>query len=448
MKDRWLAHHAEVLAVLATLPDASFDACLTDCPYGIGDHQPTIDELIAYLGGAELDTGGDFMGRDWHVPSVHTWRELARVLKPGAHVATFAGPRTGDLIALGLRAAGFEIRDTLMWLYGQGMPHGFEDGGAEGHGTTLKPAWEPIILARKPFPGTVEENLARWGVGVLAIDACRLEANWDADPSRRGFGHGFNKAGYAVGSNVENAPKVRVDWTPTKGRWPANVALDEDAAQVLDAQSGFLHARGNKTPHVRGPKVSVALGQFNESRESGWCGDAGGASRFFYVAKATREERDRGLEGLPRRKALFANGTHRRCPEHGKAVAPHTNQYVCGCPIAYGAKVERAAGKNTNPCVKPIGLTRWLARLKLPPARASEPRKLLVPYAGSGSEMIGGLLAGWEHVEGIEREDEFLPILRARVGLAAANPRAFEPFAKRAPVGVDERQVSLFGRSA
>lgn len=437
MTHRWVAHHAEVLPLLRTLPDASFDACLTDVPYGIGDHQPTVEELIAYLRGAELDTGGDFMGRDWHVPSVPTWREILRVLKPGAPLASFAGARTGDLVSLGVRASGFEVRDTLMWLYGQGMPHGFEDGGAEGHGTTLKPAWEPIILARRPFAGTVQENLARWGVGVLAIDACRIGTSKEVPVSfsKHDLGR-VNDDGWVP--NRQHASGS----DPNVGRWPSNVILDEDAAALLDEQSG--ERPSGKPTKGAAPTTKNTFGEFGSGRSLVWHADVGGASRFFYVAKASREERDRGLEGMPRRKTLFANGTHRRCPEHGAAVVPHTNQYTCGCAIAYGAKIDREASKNTNPCVKPIGLTRWLARLKLPPPR-SAPKRLLVTYAGSGSEMIGGLLAGWDEVVGIERELEFVEIARARVALAATNPRAFEPFAKRAPVRVAEGQASLFG---
>ncbi len=119
---RYALLHGDVLDHLRSLPDNSADATLSDVPYGIGSHQPTPAEIFAYLSGAEMNTGGDFMGRDWHVPSIAVWREIWRTLKPGAPVLIFGGSRTSDLISLGMRIAGFEIRDTILWIQGQGMP--------------------------------------------------------------------------------------------------------------------------------------------------------------------------------------------------------------------------------------------------------------------------------------------------------------------------------------
>jgi hypothetical protein len=112
-KERWEILQADVLAALRAMPSGSFDAVLSDVPYGLGTHEPTAAELSAYVLGGDLDTGGDFMGRDWQVPSVAVWREILRVLKPGAPVLAFAGSRTHDLVTIGMRAAGFEIGDTI-----------------------------------------------------------------------------------------------------------------------------------------------------------------------------------------------------------------------------------------------------------------------------------------------------------------------------------------------
>lgn len=680
---RWTAHHATVLAALALMPDASADAILSDVPYGLGTHQPSRDELIAYLGGAELDTGGDFMGRDWNVPSVHTWSEMLRVMKPGAWAVIFAGPRTVDLISIGMRAAGFEIRDviTYAWWFGTGFPksqdasiaidkaagaerskgaekvysgdthpiraHGSDLGlmyrdrkpeewaeagrfetvpttdlarAWDGYGTALKPAYEPIlcgykpltvtqhlailmsaitdliamrvqwnssladgaaktfldirarfeeaqrsvlehaktkslvsiglangavaastcppverlapradsalshvsqrpcegrtsdqttepgpaadsligivgictsvmrgntsesivsswlrisdvvlsqantftistatrlttalrilslsllpstsedigsssaspafepiILARKPLIGTLAENIAAHGTGALAIDASRIET--EGRPMRIAA----SRAGGAVSfGGVSGASKAAGEAANIEGRWPSNLLLDATVGSMLDAQTGDRPGMASGGQH----RAGYAGGMFGaiDGNAKHARGDTGGASRFFYVAKATREERDLGCEHLPLRSAADVTGSQDGA---ARLDSPRT-----GAGRTSGAR-------NHHPTVKPVDLTRWLAGLILPPAQAGRERRIVVPYAGSGSEMIGALLAGWDLVEGIEREAEFMPILRARVTLAASNPRAFEPFADRKSETVDPRQVDLFGK--
>ncbi len=234
----------DCLEILKTLPDASVDAVVTDPPYGLGPKEPTMEEIVAYLNGSELDTGGDFMGRDWSIPPVAVWKECLRVLKPGGHLLSFGGTRTFDLISIGIRAAGFDSRDTvasffgsevLAWLHGQGFPKSLniskalEKAGAppevverwRGYGTALKPAWEPILVFRKPLEGTVLENVTEHLIGGFSIDALRIGQGTgggrDGELSQ-------NKQYSTVGStNFAMTPGPRGG--DARGRWPANIIL-------------------------------------------------------------------------------------------------------------------------------------------------------------------------------------------------------------------------------
>jgi site-specific DNA-methyltransferase (adenine-specific) len=239
----------DCLDVLPTLAAESVDACVTDPPYGLS-----------------------FMGKAWDhgVPGVSYWAEVLRVLKPGGHLLAFGGTRTHHRLMVAIEDAGFEIRDCLMWLHGQGFPKG------KGQ---LKPAWEPIILARKPAP-------LPW----LNIEGCRIgtggERPWRARDDR---GH-QQVYGEGLGGSRAVAPT-------TAGRWPANVCLDEEAAQMLDAQSGDL----GKSQGGNSRQINAGTGRYNWNRSGGHqdapdgidpgYGDSGGASRFFYTAKASKAER-------------------------------------------------------------------------------------------------------------------------------------------------------------
>ena len=217
----------DCLSVLEGLPDDCVDSIVTDPPYGIS-----------------------FMGREWDrgIPGVPFWAAALRVAKPGAHLVAFGGTRTYHRLAVAIEDAGWEIRDSLMWLYGTGLPKSHD---------VLKPAYEPIILARKPLIGTVAANLRAHGTGKLNIDGCRSSG----------------------------------------GRWPANLVLDEEAAAALDAQSGTLHSGSGavkrQTAANRSGNGGAAFGA--ESRPEGTpmisYGDSGGASRFFYCTKSSRSER-------------------------------------------------------------------------------------------------------------------------------------------------------------
>jgi site-specific DNA-methyltransferase (adenine-specific) len=271
-----MIHHGDALAVLAAMRANTYDGCLTDPPYGLA-----------------------FMGKAWDrsVPAADVWRALCRVMTPGAHLLVFGGTRTHHRLMCAVEDGGFELVDVLMWIHGQGFPKAKSQ---------LKPAWEPIILARK-----------RGAIRPLAIDASRIGTTKSVPASvSRTCSHIF---GFGIKTGAESGHN------PNIGRWPANVILDADSAAVLDAQSGTLKS---------------------------------GASRFFYCAKASPAER---------------NG-------------------------------------NTHPTVKPLRLTEYLARLILPEGGG----RLIVPFAGSGSEMLGAKRAGWR-VDGIEREREYVEIAARRM---------------------------------
>lgn len=379
-----VVHKADVLDALRAMPDNSFHGCLTDPPYGLS-----------------------FMGHQWDhgVPSVEVWREVLRVLRPGAHLLAFGGTRTFHRLTCAIEDAGFEIRDCMSWLYGSGFPKSLDVGKVApafaGHGTALKPAWEPIIVARKPLEGTVAANVQRWGCGALAIDACRVPGLADKPGGRIRSVRHFD--GHETGRADKDAPEPN-----PLGRWPANVVLDEEAGAALDAQSGKRPSASNTKPSTGG---TIMSGLSGEARPNGYRafangnpyrGENGGASRFFYCAKASRAERDAGLEGFAA--ASGGEATHR---EDG---SPGTRSPRAGAG-------RNGGSRNVHPTVKPLALAAYLARLILPPVEGT---RLLVPFCGSGSEMIGGLRAGWSHVEGIDSWDVAVRIARARLAHAAA----------------------------
>ncbi len=347
----WALNHRDVRDFLAEPGPELYDGVLCDPPYGLG-----------------------FMGNDWDtaIPPVEVWSQLLRACKPGAHLLAFGGPKTAHRLACYIEDAGWEIRDTVYWVYGEGMPKGLRIGKALkkagdeagdwlGYGSGLKPAAEPIVLARKPLDGTLAENALKHGCGALNIDGCRI-----------GTSGGTKRSHQAPYPRNEDGSEDRTNWARTghsvelidEGRFPANLVLDESAAELLDRQSGWSRSRRSKR-RLASSNVGNGrtLGRFR-SRYTAIEGyvDEGGASRFFYVAKASGSER---------------------------------------------------AG-NDHPTVKPLSLCEYLALLILPPMRPT-PRRLLVPFSGSGSEMLGGLLAGWDHVTGVEWDRHFSEVAVRRL---------------------------------
>lgn len=268
----------------------------------------------------------------------------------------------------------------------------------EGYGTALKPAYEPAVLARKPLEGTVAENVQKWGVGALAIDASRITRDDDDAPSgwsTTGSKASENRA--MSGKNYERAPKE-----DAAARWPSNLMLDAGAGARLDEQTGDRKSTPFRENVAEGNVLPLT------KRTAGGYADSGGASRFYFCPKASTEERELGCAAFPLRSAGAMTGDR----EEG---SDGLNSPRSGAGRGKGAR-------NHHPTIKPVDLMRYLARLIMPPA----PGKLLVPYAGSGSEMIGARLAGWSDITGIEWNEEFAEIARARVALAEKKPGIFE----------------------
>lgn len=505
--DKVTLHHGDCLDVLATLPDASVDAVVTDPPYGLANTDPdhVIETLQRWIAGERdyLPGGRGFMGKEWDafVPPVAVWDECLRVLKPGGHVLAFAGSRTVDLMTLGLRLAGFDIRDSIAWLYGSGFPKsmdvskaidkldatdertrrarafqswlrqyltpqdvnrltgtdmghhltthptqpavataelfdllrselpkvpqhiedlvsertvesqnfaarlvtgkhsagthrgvsGFTVAGEgkerrdfahtpearewQGWGTALKPGHEPIVMARKPLTGTVAANVLEHGTGALNIDACRLHTQGsegrDYTVKRLKPGATLNREG----GNWRPENGAEYQGRTKDGRWPANVILDESQAEVLDEQSGTSKSRVGK------PRGAASGDGWGMTATGAEYSDEGGASRFFYVAKAQKSER----------------------------------------PVVDGV---------AHPTVKPLSLASWLVRLVTPPGGT-----VLEPFAGSGTTVEAAMREGF-NVVAVEREADYLPLIMARIDREHARQAAED--ANRIPSLFDE----------
>jgi hypothetical protein len=305
------------LEVLPTLPDNSVDSIVCDPPYELG-----------------------FMGKSWDSSgiaySVELWKECLRVLKPGGHLLAFGGTRTWHRLAVAIEDAGFEIRDMIAWISNKTFPKSHNISKAiskadldsakywEGWGTALKPTVEPIVLARKPVEGTIAQNVLQYGVGGLNIDKTRI-------------------------------PNVR-------GRWPANLVIDEATAEELDKQSGISKPKAGRTGKVGGQQGLYENGH-KADYVSTWVEDfGGGASRFFYVARARNTDRNEGLGII-----------------------------------------------NKHPTVKPTALMQYLIRLVTPANGV-----VLDPFAGSGSTGKAAILEN-KHFIGIELTAEYLPIIEGRL---------------------------------
>jgi DNA modification methylase len=431
------------LELLPTLADNSIDSIVTDPPYGLGNPDPDyiIKAIQLWASGdrSHIPEGKGFMGKSWDafVPPPAVWDECFRVLKPGGHLLAFAGTRTYDLMGISIRMAGFEIRDSIGWVYGSGFPKSLDvskaidkQAGAEhlrkfvssnpanrpyniragqtstgwqspprpdktapatpeaqqwqGWGTALKPSVEPIVMARKPLIGTVAENVLTYGTGGLNIDVSRIG-------NEKISTHNAPKGTFAGGE--PNRGSDTSSYQTHVGRWPANVIFDEETAELLDEQSGDIKGRiGMRKVSSFQFKAGEAFeSQKFTNKDSKY--DSGGASRFFYVAKASKRDRNEGLEQInPRFAPTMNNGIGSK--EHDPETA--------------------TPKQNFHPTVKPTDLMRYLIKLITPPGGI-----VLDPFTGSGSTGKAAILEGFDFI-GIELTEDYWPIIEGRLKHAEA----------------------------
>jgi site-specific DNA-methyltransferase (adenine-specific) len=463
----------DCLDKLKELEDNSIDAVVTDPPYGLS-----------------------FMGKKWDydVPSQEIWEECMRVLKPGGHLLAFAGSRTYHRMAVRVEDAGFEIRDQIMWIYGSGFPKSHNIGKAvdkiqgnprevvgsdsrtakdacwgkadpnspnydgstygvgewdvtkgnspwEGWGTALKPAHEPIVMARKPIEGSVAQNVLKHGVGGLNIDGCRIEYQ---NGFENEFSETYLKSGHSKeddGGDVLNISggKRNGVYVNAEGRFPANIILDEEAGKILDKQSGVT--KSNKRSEKNNKKTEGTLTYtppqaiYNDNNTHA---DEGGASRFFYCPKVSKKERNEGMSedvpvfsGRPRREdgSVIYKETHpeewaeamsKRERKDKTALAGAEEKLNSGERIITGRdpgqdaravpfKLRPIGRHNIHPTVKPTDLMAYLIRLVTPKNGI-----VLDPFMGSGSTGKACAREGMRFV-GIERDEEYMEIATQRV---------------------------------
>jgi len=512
--------HGDCVELMRSMPDCSVDSIVTDPPYGLEfmgkdwDRPWAVSATngVGYAGRDDLTLpshrdsrnancracGGRMRGAkrckcakpEWDrhprqdMVEFQQWfeyvaEEALRVLKPGGHLLAFGGTRTYHRMACAIEDAGFEIRDSIHWVYGSGFPKSLNIGKAidkaagaerevvghadphdprtamarkmygtdlqdepgagvpitapatpearrwEGWGTALKPAHEPIVVARKPLAGTVAGNVLVWGTGGLNIDGCRVPGSVPSVPQPE-----FNSPTGAI-YGMKAGEGRNGEMSQASGRWPANVVFDRTAGEALDQQSGD---RAHNPPATwRSDKEQGAEGWGNIGvRESGSVrggyGDKGGASRFFtqadfgpddwpfvYQAKPSRKERNAGLDGLPDKLKPYGNREPEDVPEEGDT------------PGSVNDKFTTRPAANHHPTVKPVALMRHLVRLVTPPGGT-----VLDPFAGSGTTLVAAVLEGFDAI-GCEMTDEYLPIIEGRVAWAEEQAFIREELKKVAP---------------
>jgi site-specific DNA-methyltransferase (adenine-specific) len=422
---------ADCMVAMKDIPDNSIDTLISDVPYGLS-----------------------FLGKRWDydVPSVEVFKEMLRVAKPGATALIFAGARTQHRIATNIEDAGWILKDCIMWIFGQGFPKstdiskqidkqsGMErkvvgirksDGGRSEktssvgqylinygqymsitepatpeaklwngwHSHGLKPAYEPIIVAMKPNDGSYAENALKWGVAGLNIEEARISYKNDEDKkSGQSARPSLTKDTMFSMGGLDRSQRDNI-----QGRYPANIILDEEAAQELDKQSGILKSGALLPGYKRGMGRIINLGGGIIERK--YDSNSGGASRFFkvieddyprfiYCAKAGRSERNRGCEELEDKPA-------------GQSLKDdkYTRENMGNTPA-----VNREPIKNNHCCVKPLKLMEYLCILTRTPTGGI----ILDPFAGSGTTCMAAKKIGRTYI-GIEQDEEYCKIARARI---------------------------------
>ena len=399
----------DCIAAMKEMPDNSVDSIVTDPPYELG-----------------------FMGKSWDASgiafNIEVWQQALRVLKPGGHLIAFSGSRTYHRMAVAIEDAGFEIRDQIMWVYGSGFPKShniskgldksenkevwennqygggnskceqcgkwmisgspcqcpkpvveFKSEAAKqwnGWGTALKPAHEPMVLARKPLIGTVANNVLTYGTGGLNIDASRVGIAEGDEPSAGKRTATFGNQDTVSGGDGSGG------WVASSGRWPANVIHDgSDEVVELFPDSNAPKQYDKKKAGWLTPGSTHEINEL-QSKEYG---DSGSAARFFYCAKASKRDRNEGLDGFEAKYVARDNGFSDKISDTNKPRANH------------------------HPTVKPTTLMQYLVRLVTPPNGT-----VLDPFMGSGSTGKACAYEGFDFI-GIEQSAEYVEIARARI---------------------------------
>lgn len=396
-------YHGDCLEVMDKIDKCSVDSVVTDPPY----HLTSIVKRFGKEGSAPAQFGTDgafaraskgFMGKEWDGGDIafqaNTWLKCYELLKPGGHLIAFSGSRTYHRMAVAIEDAGFEIRDQCIWLYGSGFPKSHNLGN--GWGTALKPAHEPMVLARKPLSEkSVAENVDKFGTGAINIDACRIEGEVkhpDTMPDFRDQGEqskaviGVDKLSFGQTTNAKRKQLSDSDLLDNqRGRWPSNV-MHDGSEQV---QEIFPETTSTEVSRQRTHKGIWTAGELAEDEQfMPAYGDQGNASRYFYCAKTSKDERNSGLHG--RHQGQYSSDGRKKEIEN-----------------AYQRNKSVAA--NTHPTVKPVDLMRYLVRLVTPKGGL-----VLDPFMGSGSTGMGAREEDFRFV-GIEKEEEYYEIAKARI---------------------------------
>lgn len=510
--------------LLKKYPDNYFDSIVTDPPYGLGKEPNAEKMLSAWINEGYLEVSGSgFMGKEWDafVPQPIFWKEVFRVLKHGGHVISFFGTRTYDWGVMAMRLAGFEVRDCIQWIYGSGFPKSHnvskaidkmqgaereitgnrisafgdaeesetEDGRNlwgktstknvelkdkpateqakqwDGWGSALKPANEPIVLARKPLEKglSIAENVLKWGTGAINIDASRIGlSEIDHKDNGRIINRNIREKEDGWGMQDKTADVVEV--LKSEGRFPSNVILshhpdceclgikkvkgsscspsdvgkgrdgdftngiysaksskitvshtDEKGEElvenwkchkdcpikIMDDQSGILNKQAiSQTDDKSGWQNSYVGGNGVNAVERKLYLDEGGASRFFYVAKASQQERNFGLNGFEEKQTVGGGGLTAELREDGSLET-----------ASAGGKFGsiKALQSNVHPTVKPVKLMQYLVRMITPPNGI-----VLDPFSGSGTTGIACKIDGFNYV-GLELDQDYCDIAQSRI---------------------------------
>ena len=403
-------YNGDCLEVMDKIDKCSVDSGVTDPPY----HLTSIVKRFGKEGSAPAQFGTDgafaraskgFMGKEWDggdiAFQVETWRKCYELLKPGGHLIAFSGSRTYHRMAVAIEDAGFEIRDQCIWLYGSGFPKSHNVGN--GWGTALKPAHEPMVLARKPLSEkSVAQNVDKFGTGAINIDACRIEGEVkhpDTMPDFRDQGEqskaaiGVDKLSFGQTSNAKRKQLSDSDLLDNQtGRWPSNV-MHDGSEQI---QEIFPETSSTEVSRERTHKGIWTAGELADTEQfMPAYGDQGNASRYFYCAKTSKDERNSGLHGFETKMMGMSGGAQSVGEGYDKGQDIGLNKVI--------------ARKNTHPTVKPVELMRYLVRLVTPKGGL-----VLDPFMGSGSTGMGAREEDFKFV-GIEKEEEYYEIAKARI---------------------------------